>query len=87
MWGKNVKGIFAEIISWELMMSDHTSVERQFVYFPFLVVGNWFFNSLAPEGFDYDMRLVVFKLILGIDILINSCEVALRWMSQNPIDD
>ena len=44
------------------------------------------FNSLAPEGFDYSLKLVNFKLISTINILSIFCEIAIRWMPQHLID-
>ena len=40
------------------------------------------FNSLAPGGFDYSLKLVNFKLISTINILSIFCEIAIRWMPQ-----
>ena len=33
------------------------------------------------------VKLAIFKLISKIDILSISCEIALRWMPQDLIDD
>ena len=41
------------------------------------------FNSLAPGGYDYTIKLVNFKVISMINILSIFCEIALRWMPQN----
>ena len=38
------------------------------------------FNSLVPEGFDYSLKWVNFKLISTINILSIFCEIAIRWM-------
>ena len=40
-------------------------------------------NSLAPEGFDYGLRLLNFisRIILSI-----FCEIAIRWMPQHLTD-
>ena len=43
-------------------------------------------NSLAPGGFDYNLKLVIFKLIPTINILSIFCEIAIRWMSQHLTD-
>ena len=42
-------------------------------------------NSSVPSSCGNNYRSVIFKLISGIDIVINSCEIALRWTP--PIDD
>ena len=44
-------------------------------------------NSLAPERWGSNFTSVFFKLILWIDILHPSCEIGVRWVSLNPIDD
>ena len=43
-------------------------------------------NSLAPRGFDYSLKLVNFKLISMMNILIIFCEIAFRWMPQHLSD-
>ena len=43
-------------------------------------------NSPAPEGFDYSLKLVNFKLISTINILSIFGEIAIRWMPQYLID-
>ena len=45
------------------------------------------FNPLAPDKYGYNFKSVFFTFILRIDILSNSCEADLRWLSQNSIDD
>ena len=44
-------------------------------------------DSLAPGRFVRNLELVIFKLILKIDILSISCEIALRWMPKDLIGD
>ena len=44
-------------------------------------------NSLAPGKFQWNFKLVIFKLILLIDDLGIYCETALEWMSKNLTDD
>ena len=46
-------------------------------------------NSLAFGrcGWNFDMGSVILELILCINILSTSCEIALRWMPQNTFDD
>ena len=44
------------------------------------------FNSLAPGGFDYSLKLVNFKLIFTINILSIFCEIAIRWMPKHLTD-
>ena len=44
-------------------------------------------NSLAPGRCGSKFASVVFKLILRIDILSTSCDIGLRRVPQNPIDD
>ena len=44
------------------------------------------FNSLAPEGFDYSLKLVNFKLISMMNILCILCEIVIRWMPQHLTD-
>ena len=39
-------------------------------------------NSLAPRGFDYNLKLVNFKLIAMINFLSIFCEIAI-WMPQH----
>ena len=45
------------------------------------------FNSLAPGRCGCNLKLVIFKLTSRVDILSISCEIALRWMTQDFIDD
>ena len=42
------------------------------------------FNSLATGRWVNDFEIIIIKLILQIDILSISCEIALRRMPQNP---
>ena len=35
----------------------------------------------------YNIELIVLKLILRLDVLSISCEIALRWMTQDLTDD
>ena len=51
-----------------------------------LVPAPLYFNSLAPGGFDYTLKLVNFKLILMINILSVNCEMAIGWMPQHLTD-
>ena len=44
------------------------------------------FNSLAPGGFDYSLKLVNVKLITTIHFLSTFCEIAIRWMPQHVTD-
>ena len=44
------------------------------------------FNSLAPVGFDYSLKLVNFKLITTINFFSMFCEIAIRWMPQHLTD-
>ena len=44
-------------------------------------------NSLAPGRCGSNLKTVTFKFISRIDILIISCEIALRWMPQDLIDE
>ena len=46
-----------------------------------------FFNWLAPGRYCSNLKLVIFKLILRIDILRFFSEIALRWMLQHLTDD
>ena len=41
------------------------------------------FNLLAPGGYDYNLKLVNFKLISMINVLCIFCEIILGWMPQN----
>ena len=45
------------------------------------------FNSLAAGGCFSKFKLVIFKVISMIDVWRISCEIALRWMPQDLIDD
>ena len=45
------------------------------------------FNSLVPGTFSCNLKLAIFKLISRIDILSIPCEIVLRWICQNPIED
>ena len=47
----------------------------------------YFLNSLALGRCDCYLRLVIFKLTSGIDILSFPCEIALWWMPQDHTDD
>ena len=40
------------------------------------------FNSLAPGGFHYSLKLVNFELISKINIWSIFCVIAIRWMPQ-----
>ena len=44
------------------------------------------FNSLAPAGFDYSLKLVNFKLISMMNISSILYEIAIRWMPQHLTD-
>ena len=44
-------------------------------------------NSLAPGGFERNLRKVIFKLILMIGGWGVFCKIALRWMSMDLTDD
>ena len=44
-------------------------------------------NSLAPGKCGFNSNSVIFKLILWIDTLSTSNEIAPRVMPQNPLDD
>ena len=50
---------------------------------PYASQGLSVFNSLAPGGLDYSLKLVNFKLISTIDILSIFCEIAIRWKPQH----
>ena len=43
-------------------------------------------NSLAPGGFDYNLKLVNFKLISMTNIFSIFCEIAIRWIPQHLTD-
>ena len=45
------------------------------------------FISLCPGGFEWNLRWVIFRLVLVIDGCGIACEIALRWMSLNFTDD
>ena len=45
------------------------------------------FNSLAPGRCSWNLKSVIFKVILRIDISSISCEIALMSMPQDLIDD
>ena len=47
------------------------------------VYGDDTFNSLAPGGLDYSLKLVNFTLFSTINILSIFCEIAIRWMPQH----
>ena len=44
-------------------------------------------NSLAPGAFDYSLKLINFKPISTIIILIIFCEIIIRWMPHDLTDD
>ena len=48
-----------------------------------------FINSFSPGrcGSNFYQCIFIFKLNLQIDIMSTSCETALRWVPQNPIDE
>ena len=56
--------------------------EHQHVQGPFSV-----FNSLAPGSFQWNLRKIIFKLILVTDGCDISSEIALRWTSRYLNDD
>ena len=45
------------------------------------------FNSLASGKCGSNFKGVISEHILAIYILSMSCEIALRWMPQDPIDN
>ena len=45
------------------------------------------FNSLAPGRCERNFINVIFEHLLQIKFMSTSCEIALKWMSQNPIDE
>ena len=47
------------------------------------IYGSQIFNSLAPRGFGYSLKLVNFKLISKIHSLSIFCEIGIRWMPQH----
>ena len=47
----------------------------------------WYFNSLWPGRFKWNFRWVLFKSITVIDGWDTCCEIALRRMSLDPIND
>ena len=44
-------------------------------------------NLLSPGRFRYYFERVIFSFMLWIEFLNTACEIALRCISQNPIDD
>ena len=54
---------------------------------PFGITRPQWVNTLAPGRCGFNLKLVIFKLILRIDILSYSYEIALRWMTQDLTDD
>ena len=44
------------------------------------------FNSLAPRGFDYNLKSVNFKLISIINILSIFWEIDITWLPQHLTD-
>ena len=52
----------------------------------FFYIWVYYFNSLAPGRRGCNIKLTIFKLILRIDILCISCEIALKWMPQDFAD-
>ena len=44
-------------------------------------------NSLVFRRCSCNLKLITFKLISRMDILNVSCEIALKWMSQDLTDD
>ena len=44
-------------------------------------------NPLAPGRLKQNIRWIIFKLILVIDGWGISCEIALKWLSQDRTDD
>ena len=45
------------------------------------------FNLLAPRRFCRYLKWMIFKLISRTDILVISCEIALRWISRDLNDE
>ena len=45
------------------------------------------FNSLAPEVFEWNFILIIFKPLLVMDYWCISVEIAIRWMSLDLTDD
>ena len=50
--------------------------------FPHLIV-----NSLAPGGCSINFKNMIFDPMLGKRFMSTTCEIALRWMSQDLTDD
>ena len=48
---------------------------------------SYFFNSLAPGRFEWNIMYVIFKLILVIDVWGISCRIARIWMPLGFTDD
>ena len=44
------------------------------------------FNSLAPGGLDYSLKLGNFMLISTINFLSIFCEIAISWIPQHLTD-
>ena len=44
-------------------------------------------NTLSPGGLEWNYRKVILKLISAIETWSISCEIALRWMWLDLIDD
>ena len=52
----------------------------------YLVRSHWPFWLIGRWGFDYNLKLMNFKLISTINIWSISCEIAIRWMPQHLTD-
>ena len=58
-----------------------------FTYSTYMLTLTLWVNSLAPGKFEWNFRYLIFQIILVIDGWVISCELALRWMPLDLIDD
>ena len=82
------KSTLVQVMAWGRQATSHYLSQcwpRSML--PYGVTRPQWVNSLAPGRYGCNLKLVIFKLISRVDILKISCEVAIRWMLQDLIDD
>ena len=83
-WSNLISLIHRLMINWKLLSCLQYCGQWSFFLLIFdPLIKRIQFNSLAPGGFDYSLKLVNFKLISMIDILSISLEITIRWMPQH----
>ena len=70
-----------------LLIHSSSNCGNQVVFSVPQMTSELLINSLATGRYGYKFELVIFNLILRLDILSNSCDISLWWMSKNLYDE